>query len=61
MMAAETTLTLQDVERHLITARMRQLHAQQFGSEISAKTYTAQVDAWLAHWEAAKLDGAVRV
>lgn len=58
---AETTLTLPEVERHLITARMRQLHAQQFGPPTSVKTYAEQVEAWLARWEAAKLDGAVRV
>jgi hypothetical protein len=58
---AETTVTLPEVERHLITARMRQLHAETFGPATSAKTYAEQVDRWLALWEPAKTDGAVRV
>lgn len=57
---AETTLTLPEVERHLVTARMRQLHAEQFDPTV-AKVYAEQVDLWLVRWEAAKLDGAVRV
>jgi hypothetical protein len=58
---AETTLTQQDVERHLTTARMRQLHAETFGPETSAKTYADRVDYWLELWTAAHTDHAVRI
>jgi hypothetical protein len=60
-MAASTTLTRHDVERHLITARMRQTHAEQFGTTTSAKTYAERVDYWLELWAAAQTDKAVRI
>jgi hypothetical protein len=58
---AHVTLTQQDVERHLITARMRQTHAEQFGTSTSARTYMASVNWWLELWTAARTDKAVRI
>lgn len=56
-----TVLTQQQVEQMIYRCRMRQLHAETFGPETSAKIYAARMNWWLELWPAAHVDRTVCV
>lgn len=57
----QTTVTRVQVEQLIYRCRMRQLHAEQFGTPTAAETYRLAADRWLELWPAASMDGAIRI